>query len=63
MKALCQRDGLLAAIQLAGAAISTREVKPVLKNFKAIADQGRFTLMATDLELGRLIEVEAGEQG
>jgi len=57
MKALCQRDGLLAAIQLAGAAISTREVKPVLKNFKAVAEQGRFTLMATDLELGIRLDV------
>jgi DNA polymerase-3 subunit beta len=67
MKALCQRDGLLSAFQLASAAIPSREVKPILKNFKAIADGGRFTLMATDLELGIRLDVmgmqvqEAGE--
>src|SRR3954467_11689740 len=57
MKALCQRDGLLSAFQLASAAIPTKEVKPILKNFKAIADNGRFTLMATDLELGIRLDV------
>lgn len=57
MKALCQRDGLLSAFQLASAAIPAREVKPILKNFKAIAENGRFTLMATDLELGIRLDV------
>jgi DNA polymerase-3 subunit beta len=57
MKALCQRDGLLSAFQLASAAIPAREVKPILKNFKAIAETGRFTLMATDLELGIRLDV------
>src|SRR3954451_22452654 len=57
MKALCQRDGLLSAFQLASAAIPAREVKPILRNFKAIADNGRFTLMATDLELGIRLDV------
>src|SRR6185295_14659220 len=57
MKALCQRDGLLTAFQLASAAIPAKEVKPILKNFKAIADNGRFTLMATDLELGIRLDV------
>jgi DNA polymerase-3 subunit beta len=57
MKALCQRDGLLSAFQLASAAIPSREVKPILKNFKAIADGNRFTLMATDLELGIRLDV------
>ena len=59
MKALCPRDSLLSAFQLASTAISTtREpVKPILRNFKAIADNGRFTLMATDLELGIRLEV------
>ena len=61
MKALCQRDGLLAGFQLASAAIPSREVKPILKNFKAIADGARFTLMATDLELGIRLDV-AGMQ-
>jgi len=59
MKALCPRDSLLSAFQLASAAISTtREpVKPILRNFKAIADNSRFTLMATDLELGIRLDV------
>src|SRR3954453_9769212 len=59
MKALCPRDSLLSAFQLASTAISTNRgpVKPILRNFKAIADNGRFTLMATDLELGIRLDV------
>ncbi len=67
MKALCHREGLLSACQLANVAVQTREIKPILKNFKAVAEDGRCTLMATDLELGIRLEVrglevvEAGE--
>ena len=67
MKALCRREGLLAACQLAGAALPSRDVKPILKNFKAVAGDGRCTLMATDLEVGIRLDVhglvieEAGE--
>jgi DNA polymerase-3 subunit beta len=67
MKALCHREGLLSACQLASVAIPARDVKPILKNIKAVADDGRCTLMATDLELGIRLEVrgltvqEAGE--
>jgi len=57
MKALCPRESLLSACQLASAAISTREVKPVLKNLKAVAVDDRCTLMATDLELGIRLQV------
>lgn len=57
MKAICQREGLLSGFQLASAAIPPREVKPILRNFKAIAADGRFTLMATDLELGIRLDV------
>jgi DNA polymerase-3 subunit beta len=57
MKAVCQREGLLAACQLASAAIPSRDVKPILKNLKAIAGEGRCTLMATDLELGIRLDV------
>src|SRR5947208_3250981 len=67
MKALCRREGLLAACQLASAAIPSRDVKPILKNLKAVAGDGRCTLMATDLEIGVRLDVqgltieEAGE--
>jgi DNA polymerase-3 subunit beta len=67
MKALCPREGLLAACQLASVAVASRDVKPILKNLKAIAGEHGCTLMATDLELGIRIEVrsvqvdEAGE--
>jgi DNA polymerase-3 subunit beta len=57
MKALCHREGLLAAFQLASAAVPARDVKPILRNLKAIAEDGRCTLMATDLELGIRLEV------
>lgn len=69
MKALCHREGLLTACQLASVAVAARDVKPILRNFKAIAETNtnRCTLMATDLELGIRLEVasvevqEAGE--
>jgi DNA polymerase-3 subunit beta len=54
---VCHREGLLAACQLASVAVSTRDVKPILKNLKAIVEEDRCTLMATDLELGIRLEV------
>jgi DNA polymerase III subunit beta len=67
MKIVCHREGLLSACQLASAAVASKDVKPVLRNIKAIVDGDRCTLMATDLELGLRLEVrgikveEAGE--
>jgi DNA polymerase-3 subunit beta len=57
MKVVCHREGLLSACQLAGVAVATRDIKPVLKNLKAVVDGDRCTLMATDLELGIRLEV------
>ncbi len=57
MKMVCHREGLLAACQVASAAVATRDVKPVLRNLKAIVDTDRCTLMATDLELGIRLDV------
>ncbi len=57
MKIVCHREGLLSACQLASAAIASRDVKPVLKNIKAIVNDDRCTLMATDLELGIRLDV------
>ncbi|HYT93716.1 MAG TPA: DNA polymerase III subunit beta [Gemmataceae bacterium] len=59
MKALCHREGLLAACQLASVATATRDVKPVLKSLKAIVEPERCTLMATDLEIGIRLEVRS----
>jgi DNA polymerase-3 subunit beta len=58
MRAICHREGLLAACQLASAAIPARDVKPILKNIKAIAGDGRCTLMATDMEVGIRLDVQ-----
>src|SRR5579864_4055980 len=58
MKAICHREGLLSACQLASAAIPSRDIKPILKNLKAIAGDGRCTLMATDLEIGIRLDVQ-----
>jgi DNA polymerase-3 subunit beta len=57
MKALYHREGLLSAFQLASAAVAPRDVKPILRNLKVIAEADRCTLMATDLELGIRLEV------
>src|SRR6516225_2051787 len=67
MRMVCHREGLLAACQLASVAVASRDVKPILKNLKAIVQPERCTLMATDLELGIRLDVgnvkamEAGE--
>lgn len=58
MKALCHREGLLAACQLAGAAIPAKDLKPILKNLKAVAGDGRCTLIATDMEVGIRLDVQ-----
>lgn len=57
MKTVSHREGLLSACQLATVAVPTRTTKPVLQNLKMIADDGRCTLMATDLELGIRLEI------
>jgi len=57
MKVICHREGLLSACQLASVAVAARDVKPVLRNLKAVVDSDRCTLMATDLELGIRLEV------
>ena len=58
MRARCRREGLLSACQLASAALPAREVKPILRNLKAVAGDGRCTLMATDLEVGIRLDVQ-----
>jgi len=57
MKVRCHREGLLSAFQLTSVAVPSRDLKPVLKNIKVIADGDRCTLLATDLELGIRLEV------
>ena len=57
MKVTCHREGLLGACQIAAAGVAPRDVKPVLRNLKAIVEEDRCTLMATDLEIGIRLEV------
>lgn len=57
MKAAFHREGLLAASQLASAAIAPRDVKPILRNLKMVVEADKCTVMATDLELGVRLEV------
>lgn len=57
MKVHCHREGLLAAFQLAGSAVPSKDIKPILRNIKAVAEKDRCTLLATDLEIGIRLEV------
>jgi DNA polymerase-3 subunit beta len=59
MRMVCNREGLLSACQLASVAVAARDVKPILRNFKAVVEDDRCTLMATDLELGIRLEVRS----
>jgi len=42
---------------VAAAGVAPRDVKPVLRNLKAVVEEDRCTLMATDLEIGVRLEV------
>jgi DNA polymerase-3 subunit beta len=59
MKLYCEREALLADCQLASVAVASRDIKPILRNLKAVADGDKCTLMATDLELGIRLEVRS----
>ncbi len=53
MKALCNREGLLAAFGMVSGVVPSRSPKPILQNVKLVADaEGGSILMATDLEVG-----------
>src|SRR3954469_2724879 len=53
MKALCNREELLAAFGMVGGVVPARSPKPILQNIKLVADlDGRSILIATDLEVG-----------
>jgi DNA polymerase-3 subunit beta len=57
---------LLAACQLVSVAVPSRDIKPVLRNFKAIVHGNECTLMATDTEVGirmQVRSVQADEPG
>src|SRR5262245_48304429 len=59
MKLDCEREALLQDCQLAAAATSVKDVKPILRHIKASANGDRCTLMATDLELGIRLDVRS----
>src|SRR5262245_20218313 len=59
MKLFCEREALLQDCQLVAAAVSPRDIKPILRNLKAVATGDKCTLMATDLELGIRLEVRS----
>jgi DNA polymerase-3 subunit beta len=57
MRAVCNREALLTACQIASMALASRDIKPILRNLKAIVTKDGCTLMATDLELGIRLDV------
>ena len=62
MKAVCQREGLLAAFQVASTVVPQRSPRPILSNAKLVLSPGnRATLLATDLEIGIRYSVEGIE--
>ena len=67
MKALCNREGLLAGFGMVGGVVPARSPKPILQNVKLTADpDDGSTLMATDLEVGiryRVLGVKVDQAG
>jgi DNA polymerase III subunit beta len=67
MKALCDREELLAAFGMIGGVVPARSPKPILQNVKLVADpDGGSILMATDLEVGiryRVLGVKVEQPG
>ncbi len=67
MRALCNREGLLAALGMVSGVVPIRSPKPILQNVKFMANamEGS-TLMATDLEVGiraRVLGVKVEDEG
>ena len=67
MKALCNREGLLAAFGMVGGVVPSRSPKPILQNIKLVADPDEGSIvMATDLEVGvryRVLGVKVDQPG
>jgi len=67
MKALCNREGLLAAFGMVSGVVPARSPKPILQNLKLVADLDEGSvLMATDLEVGirhRVMGMKVEEPG
>ena len=67
MKALCNRDGLLAALGMVSGVVPARSPKPILQNVKLVVDaEDGSTLMATDLEVGiryRVLGIKVDQPG
>ena len=67
MKALCNREGLLAAFGMVSGVVPARSPKPILQNVKLVADPDEGSvLMATDLEVGirhRVLGMKVEEPG
>src|SRR4051812_1605984 len=67
MKALCNREGLLAAFGMVSGVVPVRSPKPILQNIKLVADPDEGSvLMATDLEVGirhRVLGVKVEQPG
>lgn len=66
MKAICQRGGLLEAMQVVNTAIVARTPKPALQCVLVETDTESLTLVATDLQVGiryRVEHVEVQEPG
>lgn len=59
MKITCDRDKIATAFQLAGSIVQVRSPKESLQNVKIDVTESSTTLMATDMEAGIRIEVEA----
>ena len=66
MKAICNRDALLDALQVVNSVVVTRTPKPALQCVLVEVQNGALTLVATDLQVGvryQLEQVEAQEPG
>jgi len=67
MKALCNREGLLAAFGMVSGVVPARSPKPILQNVKLVADADEGSvLMGTDLEVGirhRVIGMKVEQPG
>src|SRR5947209_14660150 len=67
MKALCNREGLLAAFGMVSGVVPARSPKPILQSIKLVADPDEGSvLMATDLEVGirhRVIGMKVEQPG
>src|SRR5262245_37981968 len=62
MRVRCERDDLLRAVQETAGVVASKGVHPVYESVEIVAAKDGVTMLATDLEIGMKLRLDAGER-